>query len=317
MAWSNPKGFNFRATSGYVTDGANETYVLGSATAYPTTRTVNGESVTFGWETAPTGTAKDRSTAAQYAPELSGVNQEPGLAGPPVFRVDLPTAGTYSINVGAGDASFANYANFQVVDNATTLITGGPTSISAGTFMDATGVVRTSGTDWHANNAASSQTFASTICRLQMPYTATGAQSSVIAYFALTPAGGGSGISGSVSASFAPMLLSAAAKVRIAASLAKSFKPMTGSGTGKLEIKANATPAFRAMTLAADGTGATTRAASVAASFRPMTSAAAGKLALKAVMNASFRPMRLTSNQSTNPTTAQVSLLDKLLFPTL
>jgi hypothetical protein len=94
---------NFRSTSGYVTDGAGQTYVLATDT-YPTTR----GGVTFGWETpGPTGHA-NRSTSLDV--RLAGigyrVNSSGGAAG--IFRVALPATGTYNLRLAMGDANYSH-----------------------------------------------------------------------------------------------------------------------------------------------------------------------------------------------------------------
>lgn len=190
MAWAKIKGFNFRSTAGYVADGTNETHVLGTSTPYPTTLSVNGESVTFGWESGPTATA-DRSTAAGDAPELSGINYSTAASGTDyVFRVDLPVAGTYQIRLGAGDAGSGNEVYFVLQDTSSVLTTVGSTStfVSADEFMDFTGATYNSGTLWHAGNVQYSATFATTICRVVMKGGVSNAN--VLAYFELQPPAG-------------------------------------------------------------------------------------------------------------------------------
>lgn len=168
MAWSTAKGFNFRNTAAFVTDGVNETYVL-PTDVYPTTRTIGGESVTFGWESVVAADGRDRSAASPYAPELSGVTfiQPSDTPADSVFRVDLPAAGSYAINVAAGDQSGASKAFFEVDDTSTSLIAFGPTVVSAASFMDAAGTIRTA-SDWQANNVAVTKSFATTIFRLKV-----------------------------------------------------------------------------------------------------------------------------------------------------
>lgn len=189
MAWSTPKGFNFRNTSAFVTDGTNETFVL-PTDAYPTTRTVGGESVTFGWETVVTANGRDRSAAAPYAPELSGVT----FLGPSdtptslVFRVDLPATGSYAINIAAGDQAGASKAFFEVDDTSTSVLAFGPTVVAGGSFMDAAGTART-GSDWQANNVPATETFATTIFRLKVNKATV--NESPISHLTLTESGAG------------------------------------------------------------------------------------------------------------------------------
>lgn len=187
MAWSTPKGFNFRNTSAFVADGANETYVL-PTDAYPTTRTIGGEPVTFGWESVTSTNGRDRSAASPYEPELSGI----AFVGPSdtlttaVFRVDLPAAGSFAINVAAGDQAGTSKAFFEIDDTATSLIAFGPITLAGGSYVDAAGTSRTA-TDWQANNVAASKTFATSIFRLKVHQASVNA--SPISHLTLTESG--------------------------------------------------------------------------------------------------------------------------------
>ena len=154
-------GINFRGSSAYVTDGTNETYCLNES--YPVTR----GGATFGYETLPSGGTINRSTAVDR--RLAGISYEP-LAGIPTFRLDLPSAGDYQIRAAFGDASFANYEEFQFLDNASVLYSSGVLVTNIGQWIDATGVLRTSSTDWVNNNAARNETFSSTIFRCKINY---------------------------------------------------------------------------------------------------------------------------------------------------
>jgi hypothetical protein len=104
LSWD--KGFNFRQTSGFVTDGANETYVL-SGDSYPATR--NG--VTFGWEDAPSG---DRDRNSGIDRRLAGMNFVSSAAGASAyrFRVDLPAAGDYAVRLAIGDEANGSNVKF-------------------------------------------------------------------------------------------------------------------------------------------------------------------------------------------------------------
>lgn len=165
MTWATAKGFNFRATSTYVTDGTNETYVL-PGTSYPTTRTVGGESVTFGWETAPDD-SRDRNTAIVT---LAGMNFRNAGGSEDVFRVDLPSAGDYRIRIAAGDRDNPQGYYFDVRDTTTTLFTVGSatTGHSGGkNFADATGVEHYTA-NYVANNATVDDTFSTSIFRFAL-----------------------------------------------------------------------------------------------------------------------------------------------------
>lgn len=184
MTWV--AGFNFRATSGYVTDASDETYVIGDS--YPTTRTINGTSVTFGWESVPGDGTRNRTTNSSYAPELSGIAQvQSGQASSEyIFRVDLPAAGDYSIRLGAGDAGNlgSNPVFFAVRDTTTDLITQSQTTPTG--FLDASLVDRTTAALWKSNNVAVTKTFSTTIFRFACKRPTSG--SSCIAHIKITQA---------------------------------------------------------------------------------------------------------------------------------
>jgi hypothetical protein len=146
-------GFNFRETSGFVTDGADETYV--TADSYPTTRA----GWTFGWE-SPGIDMRDRDSGVDR--RLAGANF---TSGGDDFRVDLPATGDYDVRLAAGDTTFAVQPEFTVRDDTTTFITISG-SVSADNYLDAANTSRTEAA-WPGSNVAVTQTFASTILRLR------------------------------------------------------------------------------------------------------------------------------------------------------
>lgn len=154
------KGFNFRATSGFVTDGANTTYVT-SADIYPTTR--NG--VTFGWTLDPnTLGGGDRDRNAGIDPRIAGMTfVGNNNTSSDTFKVDLPAAGSYAINLGMGDAGSNAKTNYTIVyDNTTPVITLFPAStLSTPTFADATGATYNAAT-WPGSQASVVKTFSTT-----------------------------------------------------------------------------------------------------------------------------------------------------------
>ena len=91
-------GFDFRASSNYVTDPPGDTYVLAS-TAYPTT--FNG--VNFGWTNVSLVQARNRSTGVD--PRLAGMNYVTN-GSPATFYVDLPASGTYNLSLAMGDDGY-------------------------------------------------------------------------------------------------------------------------------------------------------------------------------------------------------------------
>jgi hypothetical protein len=150
------KGFNFRQTSGFVTDAAGDACVT-SGDNYPV---VFANGITGGFSVA---VGQDRDRDGGIDARLAGLVYA-SASTPATFQIDLPSAGTYDIRLAIGDASFANGTATAVTvrDNATDLITLTGLSPGAGQFYDATGVLRTSAADWVSNNAASTQVFAST-----------------------------------------------------------------------------------------------------------------------------------------------------------
>lgn len=170
-------GFDFRATAGYVTDVAPNTYVLASDT-YPTSR----GGFTFGWESTTGLDSRDRSTGVDS--RLAGINFKPNSdTVTDTFRVDLPLAGTYNIRLALGDGTTSAQTNYVVVkDTSTALITFAPIA-TGGNFADAAGNLW-SPANWPANNVAVSEAFATTILRIVIGGTVD-SLSSCIAYLAV------------------------------------------------------------------------------------------------------------------------------------
>ncbi len=125
-------GFDFRASSNYVTDPPGDTYVL-NTTAYPTT--YNGTN--YGWTDITKVYARDRSTMVD--PRLAGINY--ALNGTPgTFYVDLPASGTYNLSLAMGDEGYQECSvecQIQFLDGTTVVgtVAGGP--INLGYFYDA------------------------------------------------------------------------------------------------------------------------------------------------------------------------------------
>lgn len=196
-SWAVDYCFNFRATSGFVTDTSPCIYVRDEA--YPTTFS-NG--ATGGWEQTSIDGPRDRNAAidARLAGLVRAIN-----AGTPEtrnFRVDLPSTGAYDLNLAVGDASFgwANngenpFASF--VDTTTTLFTvvAGDTGITAEQFYDATGVKRTSAANWVSNQATKTLTFSTTILRVKIESPTIGEYTPLAHLRVTTAAGGGPDVS--------------------------------------------------------------------------------------------------------------------------
>lgn len=180
-------GINFRATSGYATDGAGETYSLGEA--YPTTR----GSQTFGWGSNRTGNSRDRAATNAHT---SGIVFIANGGSTDTFTVDLPSTGTYDVRLAIGDATNGQAHKIVVKDDTTTLatITG---STSAGQWLDATGTVRTSYLLWESDNVALSLTFATTKLVLTVG-DPSGSAATTISHVSYVSSSSGASASGSI-----------------------------------------------------------------------------------------------------------------------
>lgn len=165
------KGFNFRSTSGYVTDSALCTYVLNDV--YPTTR----GGVTFGWSSAGSGTVKvDRTTSN---PKYAGINCQLNNGTQRTFRIDLPAAGRYQIRMIVGDYSFSHDQIYcEVLDGSTNLFTIDSTTFAfypntqAG--VDSGGVGNYTMSAWEEYNAAREITLSGTVLNIKIGTPASG-----------------------------------------------------------------------------------------------------------------------------------------------
>jgi hypothetical protein len=146
------RGINFRNSSGFVTDGTNQTFALPFPTdnLYPIAR----GGLTFGYENTGGGLPGGADRSSGNDPRFAGIHftaNNVGQSAP--FRIDLPSTGTYTIHLALGDAGFSQaYTYFELFDdNTSKLIIDKNTSISANSFWDATGVARTAA-NWPTQN---------------------------------------------------------------------------------------------------------------------------------------------------------------------
>ncbi len=157
-------GFDFRASTAFVSDPSSVTPVLGTTT-YPTTRTVNGVTVVFGWEsTSPAGSTRDRGNYTD--PRLAGINCGGNNSGAAIFRVDLPTTGWYSVSLAIGDLSYDQYYHIGLMDSGSLLLSLNG-QVTAGTFIDATGAPLF-WQAWPSANMTILRTFSTTQFRIQL-----------------------------------------------------------------------------------------------------------------------------------------------------
>jgi hypothetical protein len=152
-------GYDFRQTSGYVTDPSN-CYFVAATTSYPTL--LGGLNV--GYISGPS--SRDRSTSVD--PRLAGIHFFGTGAGDRTFKIAGLTGKSIDIRLAAGDATSNNYVYWELWDgdpsSGGSLITSyAQTLISTGQFVDATGATRTSSADWVTNNAAYNHTFSNDI----------------------------------------------------------------------------------------------------------------------------------------------------------
>lgn len=160
------KGINFRGTSGFVTDGTDETFCL-LADGYSTSR----GGIVFGWESSTGDMAgPDRSTSVDV--RLAGfngkLNSVTGADASAVFRVDLDSAVSHDIRVALGDVPSAqSYQYCDMRDTDTSFNEIDDTDGTApGQWTDATSVTRTSESAWVNDNAAVTRVFTTTIFRV-------------------------------------------------------------------------------------------------------------------------------------------------------
>jgi len=184
MAWD--KGFNFRATVGFVTDGTNEQFVAGSQT-YPTTN--NG--VTYGWDANISGNDRDRDNTNDR--RLAGVNSNPNLGTRNTFRVDLPATGQYIITLAMGDTSSQAFECIEFQDNTTSFLTLTGIVNLGTSWADNTGTQYTNAT-WPGSHATLTRTFTSTIFNVILGSTTAQANSSPIAHLFISQVASGASL---------------------------------------------------------------------------------------------------------------------------
>jgi hypothetical protein len=157
-------GFDFRATQSFVTDPAYA--VFSSNTNYPTTLSVNSQLITFGWESQSAGfLTRDRGASGD--PRLAGVSCQLNDGTTSVFRVDLPSSGTYSIGLAAGDGFGFDESNHLTVGSGGASLFSVNLFSPANRFADSTGSLW-SVSAWPGSNMAVQKAFGSTILRLTL-----------------------------------------------------------------------------------------------------------------------------------------------------
>ena len=178
-----PQGINFRATAGYVTDGANEHGEIATTANYPTT-SAQGNNV--GWEAAPSGT-RDRNNAIDV--RLAGIHFGDN-ATLRDYRIDLSGAGSWVSRLAAGDDAANQQNKVELFDTSSSLGVLCDQQTVVGSFADATDVELTAA-NWPGSNASATDTFTTTICRYRLGGQAGGGNG-VFAHVYVEAVGGGS-----------------------------------------------------------------------------------------------------------------------------
>lgn len=167
-----PQGINFRATAGFVTDGANEDYWITEVgfggSSYPVT-TAQGNNVGIEGDGANSSHgSRNRNAGNDRRLAGMGFGGAGGGGSAYSFRFDLPAAGDYNIRVAAGDANYAGDVGIELFDTTSSLgtLVSGSTS-AANRFKDATNTEYTAA-NWPGSNTAVLRTFSTTICRFRI-----------------------------------------------------------------------------------------------------------------------------------------------------
>ena len=162
----NDFGFDFRATQAYVTDPSYATYEIGTGVNYPTTRTVNGVSLTFGWETVQLSFPGTRDRNSALDPRIAGISFNANNLLTVTYRVDLPATGVWSIGMSTGDGAGPNAQNNHIVINDTnTQVLDCSVNTTATQVGDAAKNVWTTA-QWPGSNVMVNTTFSTTILRV-------------------------------------------------------------------------------------------------------------------------------------------------------
>ena len=199
-----PQGIDFRATVGFVTDVSPNDFA-GLGTTYPHT---SAQGNTVGWESATANLdSRDRTTG--NIAQLAGINFQPNSGVlQPIFRINLPSAGSYIIRAAFGDASSSQTQYIEILDTASLITSLSAVATSGNSFADANGTVWAAAA-WPSLNTTLTATFATTICRIRIGNGGGGTNSSTLAYFyiesaavaGLTAVGSSGGFGGGIGTS--------------------------------------------------------------------------------------------------------------------
>lgn len=182
-----PAGFNMRATLAFVTDVSPDTFANATADAFPVSYP-NG--ITGGWEqNTNTNQTRDRTTANPHLAGFGGNSTNVDTT----FRINLPSPGSYAIQLAAGDSSYAANEAIEIFDTATSLVSYNTTTGAANKYMDATGAILTPAA-WAAGTngrgGVLTKAFATTILRFTQHSVVTTTSSPLAHVFVAAVAGG-------------------------------------------------------------------------------------------------------------------------------
>lgn len=186
MSVSLPIGFNFRATKPYVTDNSPDLPIIDTDTY--------AASPGYGWTGTPySGFFVNYSTGVD--PRFAGRYSASNSLGATYAEFRIDVTGNINIRVALGDDEH-DYSDGHIMKffdgSSGTPFASINVATLAGQYADATGVVRTSKSDWLSNNAAVNRTISGGYLRFQL------GDGSSAGYHALThldiaAAGGGGG----------------------------------------------------------------------------------------------------------------------------
>lgn len=189
-----PQGIYFRATDDQ-SDPANYDAEIGTTANYPRA-SAQGNNV--GWEQAIGANVRDRNATTDV--RLKGIHFADNTGGAEKnYRIALPSPGDYKVRLAAGDSASGQACKVELFDNSSSLgVLANAVTSGAGFWIDATGVERTSESDWVNNNSLSGIfTFATAICRVRIGGHANGPGSNTaIAAFYIEAASGGGASTG-------------------------------------------------------------------------------------------------------------------------
>lgn len=159
-----PQGLNFRRTLAFTTDVSPEDPELLGTADYPR---VTAQGNTVGFESdAPSRDFRDRQAGNDRRIVGDGFND--GDSENFNYRIDLPSAGVYSLRSASGDGNYTSSTRVEILDDATSLgLISQTNTTAANSFRDATDTEYTAA-NWPGSNTAVNKTFASTICRLKL-----------------------------------------------------------------------------------------------------------------------------------------------------